>query len=245
MKASPEMQARLLDLVQLDLTVAQLRHKLDTLPETIDIARLEAEEVGLAESVVRTQTAVSDLQREVARAEAAVQQVRDRVTRDQQRLDSGTGSAKDLQGLQHELESLARRQSVLEDEELEVMERVEEAEKEQSSALAAQEEVAARLTELRDAKEEKSAALTAELDEVSQGRDAIIGDLSGELLTLFERLRAQTGAGAAALQQRRCGGCRLELNAVDLGRIRSAAEDEVVRCEECGRILVRTAESGL
>lgn len=245
MKASPQMQARLLDLAVLDTTLAQLAHRLTSLPEHTDIARMEAEETALEEAVVRTQTEVSDLQREVSKAEAAVQLVRDRAARDRQRLDAGTGSAKDLQGLQHELESLARRQSVLEDEELEVMERVEEAEKEQSSALAAQEEVAARLTELRDAKEEKSAALTAELDEVSQGRDAIIGDLSGELLTLYERLRAQTGAGAAALQQRRCGGCRLELNAVDLGRIRSAAEDEVVRCEECGRILVRTAESGL
>lgn len=245
MLASPTMQARLLELQALDTTLAQLTHRLNSLPEQTDIDRMEREAPELEADVVRARTEVSDLEREVAKAEAAVQLVRDRAARDQQRLEAGTGSAKDLQGLQHELESLARRQGVLEDEELEVMERVEQAQRTESAAATAQEEHAARLAELRGIREEKAAAITAERDEVAAGREAITADLSGELLALYERLRTQTGQGAAPLQQRRCGGCRLELNAVDLGRIRGAAEDEVLRCEECGRILVRTAESGL
>ena len=245
MKASPEMQARLLDLAELDTTVAQLTHQLRSLPEQIDITRMEGEERALHEAVVRTETEVGDLAREVARAEAAVQQVRDRVERDQQRLDAGSGTAKSLQGLQHELESLARRQAVLEDEEIEVMERAESAE---AAERAAREALAAhgeRLAELRSARDQKSAAITVKKDDVESGREAVVRDLSPELVALYERLRGQLGSGAAPLQQRRCGGCRLELNAVDLGRIRSAAPDEVLRCEECGRILVRTAESGL
>ena len=245
MKASPEMQARLLELVELDTTVRQLTHRLKTLPEHTDIARLEGQESVLVETVVRTETEVSDLQREVARAEAAVQLVRDRAARDQERLDAGTGTAKGLQGLQHELASLARRQGVLEDEQLAVMERVEAAETAEREARAAREDVAARLAELRAARDEKAGALTDQKDQVEGGRAAITADLSAELLALYERLRAHLGSGAAPLQQRRCGGCRLEINAVDLGRIRGAAPDEVVRCEECGRILVRTQESGL
>ncbi|KUG51468.1 hypothetical protein AVL62_08955 [Serinicoccus chungangensis] len=245
MKASPQMQARLLELQELDTRIAQLEHRLRSVPELIDIARMEGEQPGLEAEVVRTSTEVSDLEREVSRAEAAVQLVRDRAARDRQRLEAGTGSAKDLQGLQHELESLARRQGVLEDEELEVMERVEQAQEAQQAATSALQAHQARLGELREARDEKAAAVVAEREEVAAGRDAIVADVSAELLSLYERLRAQTGSGAAPLQQRRCGGCRLELNAVDLGRIRAAAEDEVVRCEECGRILVRTAESGL
>ncbi|WP_151526598.1 zinc ribbon domain-containing protein [Serinicoccus kebangsaanensis] len=245
MKATPEMQARLLELQDLDTRIAQLEHRLASLPEQVDISRMEGEEPGLQADVVRTGTEVSDLEREVAKAEAAVQQVRDRAARDQQRLEAGTGSAKDLQGLQHELESLARRQTVLEDEELEVMERVEQAQEAERAATAARDEHASRLGELRSVRDEKSAAIGSERDDVAAGREAIVADLSAELLALYERLRTQLGSGAAQLQQRRCGGCRLELNAVDLGRIRAAAEDEVVRCEECGRILVRTAESGL
>lgn len=246
MKATPQMQARLLDLQALDTTLAQLDHKALTLPELTDIAKLEAQEAELQANVIRAETAVSDLDREVAKAEAAVQLVRDRAARDQERLDSGAGAAKALQGLQHEIASLARRQTVLEDEELEVMERAEEARTQAVAAVAARDELAARLAELRAARDEKTGAITAQREEVAAGRAPIVADLSDELLALYERLRAHSGgSGAARLAQRRCEGCRLELNAVDLGRLRSAAPDEVLRCEECGRILVRTPESGL
>lgn len=245
MKAAPQMQARLLDLLDIDTRLDQLDHRVRTLPELTDIARMEAEAADLEAEVVRTRTARSDLEREVGRAEAAVQQVRDRTERTRQRLDAGAGSAKDLQGMQHELESLARRQSVLEDEELEVMERIEVAQAEVDAAERSLAEHTARLEQLRAARDEKTATATAERQEVAGGRDAVVADLSGELLALYERVRAHTGSGAAALLQRRCGGCRLELNAVDLSRIRSAPQDEVLRCEECGRVLVRTAESGL
>ncbi|AXH95033.1 zinc ribbon domain-containing protein [Ornithinimicrobium avium] len=245
MKAAPQMQARLLELLAIDTRLDQLDHRIRTLPELVDIARMEGEAADLEAEVVRAQTVLSDLEREVARAEAAVQQVRDRTERNQKRLDSGAGSAKDLQGMQHELQSLARRQTVLEDEELEVMERVEEAQGEADEARLRLSGHATRLEELRAARDEKTATTTAEREEVAGGRDAVVADLSEELLALYERVRAHSGSGAAALVQRRCDGCRLELNAVDLSRIRSADEDEVLRCEECGRILVRTAESGL
>lgn len=245
MKATTQMQARLLELQDLDTRLNQLDHKMRSLPELTDIARLEAQEGDLQAEVVRTETAVGDLQRVVRRAEAAVQQVRDRVTRDESRLAVGTGTAKSLQGLQSELESLARRQGVLEDEQLEVMERVEAAESDAAVASAARDEHLARLTQLRNARDAQLGVVQSERDGVASGRDAIAADLSGELLALYERVRAHSGMGAAALVQRRCGACRLELNAVEVGRIRSAAEDEVVRCEECGRILVRTQESGL
>ncbi len=245
MKASPQMQARLLDLLAIDTKLDQLDHRVRSLPELTDIRRMEAAAADLEAEVVRTETAVGDLQREVARAETAVQQVRDRAERDRQRLEAGTGTSKSLQGLQHELESLARRQSVLEDEELEVMERLEQAQREADAAARARDEHAARLNELRAARDEKTAATTVERTEVAGGRDAVAGDLSAELLALYDKIRAHSGSGAAALVQRRCDGCRLELNAVDLSRIRSAPEDEVLRCEECRRILVRTAESGL
>ncbi|MGI9007232.1 MAG: zinc ribbon domain-containing protein [Streptosporangiaceae bacterium] len=59
-------------------------------------------------------------------------------------------------------------------------------------------------------------------------------------------MRAQHGGvGAAALHQRRCQGCHLTLNTVDVNTIRAAPPDEVLRCEECRRILVRTPDSGL
>ena len=66
------------------------------------------------------------------------------------------------------------------------------------------------------------------------------------MLTMYEKIRASSGGvGAAELRQRRCGGCRLELNNVEINELRDADPDVVMRCDECRRILVRTAESGL
>ena len=210
------------------------------------MAELEGRAGSLDSDLVRAQTALGDVQREVAKAEADVQLVRDRAARDRARLDAGTGSAKDLQAITHELESLARRQSELEDIELEVMERAEAVE---SEVLRLQEERATLTSEIEEATADRDGAL-AELDreeqQVRAPRADTVAGVGSDLVALYDTIRANSGGlGAAALRQRRCGGCQLELNNVDMARIKAAPEDEVLRCEECRRILVRTAESGL
>ena len=245
MKADPTDQQRLLDLQALDTRLGQLDHQLRSLPEHAELETLTARAGDVDAEVVRVTTARSDVQRELTKAEQDVQLVRDRAARNQQRLDAGTGTAKDLQALQHEIESLARRQSALEDEELEVMERAEALDAEVTRAEADRAELAAQTAEVTRSRDARAGALEADRAEVAAGRDAFVADISAELIALYDKIRAQSGTGAAPLQQRRCGGCQLELNQVDLSRIRSAPEDEVLRCEECRRILVRTEESGL
>lgn len=189
---------------------------------------------------------MGDVQRELVKSEQDVQLVRDRAARDQTRLDAGQGSAKDLTALQHELTSLARRQSELEDLEIEVMERAESLGQRVTELEARRADVAGRLESLESEQSSALRDLEAEAQKVGSGRADIVAGVGEELATLYEKIRAQSGGIAAAeLRQRRCGGCRLELNNVDLDRIRRAAEDEVVRCEECRRIMIRTGESGL
>ena len=77
-------------------------------------------------------------------------------------------------------------------------------------------------------------------------RAALASQLPPPLLSLYDRIRTQNGAtGAAMLKARQCQGCRIELFGKELAAVRSADPSEVVRCDNCGRILVRTAESGL
>jgi predicted nucleic acid-binding Zn-ribbon protein len=186
------------------------------------------------------------VQREVTKAEADVQLVRDRAARDQARLDSGTGTAKDLQAIQHELVSLSRRQTELEDIEIEVMERAEAAESDVAELERGRAELTDRITALAESRDEALARLDGEAAEVGGPRESLASEVGADLIALYEKVRTSSGGtGAAALRQRRCGGCQLELNPVEIQRIRSAADDEVIRCEECRRILVRTAESGL
>lgn len=245
MRADPTQQQRLLELQALDTRIGQLEHQLRSLPEHAQLQELTTRAADLEAEVVRTTTARGDVQRELTKAESDVQLVRDRAARDQQRLDAGVGSAKDMQALQHELESLARRQSTLEDEQLEVMERAEALDAEVARAEADRDAGAEQIAEVTSSRDTKAQALESERDEVAAGRDAIVADLSDELVALYDKIRTTSGTGAAPLQQRRCGGCQLELTQVDLGRFRAADPDEVLRCEECRRILVRTAESGL
>lgn len=238
-------QVALLDLQALDTRTAQLTHRRRTLPALADLAAAREEQAGLERDVVRARTLVKDLRREVAKAETDVEQVRGRAARDRQRLESGAGSAKDLQALTRELESLANRQGVLEEVELEVMERLEDAERGLGAVSARAEETDARVAELSARAEREVGEIDAELATVAQERSASADALPEALLALYERIRAHSGGvGAAALRGTRCEGCRLELTPTDLARIRESAEDEVVRCEECGRILVRAQAAG-
>ena len=246
MNAESARQLRLLDLQAIDTRLDQIVHARTHLPQLAELADLQGKARLIDDQLVRSRTELGDVQREVAKAESDVQLVRDRAARDQARLDAGTGSAKDLQAIQHELTSLARRQSELEDIELEVMERAEAAESDVAELERGRGELTTRIEALEAARDEAFARLDAEAGEIGAPRTTVVDEVGADLVALYEKIRvANGGTGAAALRQRRCGGCQLELNPVEIQRIRSAPDDEVLRCEECRRILVRTAESGL
>jgi predicted nucleic acid-binding Zn-ribbon protein len=244
--AAAQDQWRLLDVQAHDTRLAQIAHRQRTLPEHAEIAQLEARLAAIDAELVVARTAARDLDRELAKAENDVEQVRTRAARNQARLDSGQGNAKDLQGLQHELESLANRQGVLEDAELEVMERQETAAAVLADAVAEHEQVQQQVAEVRERRDKQLAVLATEEATEQEARVSAAAGVPAALITLYEKIRAQSdGVGAARLYQRRCEGCRLSVPPNDLNKIRSAPLDEVVRCEECRRILVRTADSGL
>ena len=246
MKASVEAQLRLLELADLDAELSRLDHRRRSLPELEEYRRIEARDAELRDELAALEAAESDLRREQAKAEADVDQVRSRIERDRTRLDAGqVSSPRELENLQSEIASLIRRQSDLEEIVLDVMERQETAElrnntltQEEGALARERDEVAARrdvaLGEISE-QEEKAGSLRA----------SVAADVPGDLLDLYGKLRAQHGVGAAALRRGRCEGCHLSLNTVELARLRAAPPDEVLRCEECRRILVRTPESGL
>jgi uncharacterized protein len=247
MKASPEAQLRLLELADLDAELGRLEHRRRSLPEHAELSELQERDRKLRDELATLQAREGDTKREQAKADADVEQVRTRIARDRARLDAGqVSSPRELENLQSEIESLIRRQSDLEDAELDVMERLEAVQarlKEATEERAGIAATAETLTARRD-------AALAEIGELSgkaaDRRSVIVAEEPDDLVALYERLRAQHGGvGAAALRRGQCQGCHLTLNTVDLSAIRAAEPDEVLRCEECRRILVRTDESGL
>ena len=236
----------MLDLQDLDLQLDQVAHKRKSLPEHQALAELTAEKSVVDRELVTADTEVSDLQREQKKADSDVEQVRQRKARNQQRIDSGqVTSPRDLENLQHEIGSLDRRISDLEDAELEVMEKLEAAEAVQTDLRTRADAFAGRQTELEaHPRRRAQGARRAARDRRRQARRPSPPSCPDDLITTYQRLRERNGGiGAAPLVGKRCMGCRMELAPSDLNRFKAAAPDAVLRCEECGRILVRTSES--
>ena len=246
LKADPSIQWRLLDLQALDTRLDQIAHRKATLPEIAELRVLDTEISAVNDDLVRARTALQDVQREITKADTDVQLVRERSIRNQARMDAGQGTAKDMQALQHEVDSLARRQSALEDIELEVMERAEGLSADVSRLEAASTEMTARADGLKAVRDKANAELDAEAEQIVRSRADVVAGVGDDLVALYEKIRASSdGIGAAVLRKRRCEGCNLELNQGEINRFSAAALDEVLRCEECRRILIRTSESGI
>jgi predicted nucleic acid-binding Zn-ribbon protein len=241
--ASPENQRILLDVADLDRRIAQAERARTQPSQAARITEL----VAIRQEQLRELTALTgtrdDARTELARLEADVKLVEQRRARDAERLAAATNS-KEAQALEHELASLAKRQSDLEDIELDVMGRAEDAE----AAVAAQQALLDTTTaegQQLTAQAKADVAAATELGaQLGRDREAVTANVPADLLAEYTR-RAANNAGAALLTRGTCEGCRIVLPGTDLNEIRRAAPDAVVSCPECGCILVRTEESGL
>jgi predicted nucleic acid-binding Zn-ribbon protein len=244
-KADPAVQRRLLDLAEVDAELGRVNHRRRTLPEFAEIAEAEKQLRAKQDALVGVETTLGDLNRDVKRQETEIDQVRAREDRDRKLLQSGTVGAKQLTDLEHELATLERRQGVLEDDLLELMERREAVEADVQHARVELDKAQQALTDASQRRDEALADLDSTEARRTADRRLAVKQFPEDLLALYERIRAHKGIGAALLRARRCGACRIELDRNALSKVRDAAADEVVLCEECGAIQVRTPESGL
>lgn len=247
MKADAHAQRTLLQVQELDSRATTLQYKRDTLPVLTEISELTGHRQTLQDQRRDLAIRVDDLTRDQEKADADVAQVRARRDRDQERLDSGAVSdPKAAERMQEEMQSLQRRVSTLEDQELEVMEQLEQAQAELAQVDQQIADADDRLQHLTVSRDEQLAELDTALAGLAAEREPLVAQVPEELLALYEKLRASKGGvGAATVHAGQCGGCRLVLDQAELSQIKQAGEDEVLRCEECQRILVRTEESGL
>ncbi len=247
MKADPFLQLRLLEIQALDATIDQARAHIANPPELARMQEFAREHARLGGELTDARIKRDDLATIQAKAEADVAAVRARRDRDQKRLDDGSvNNPTDLVHLQDEVTHLAKRITELEDAEIAVMEQVEEADGEIATLESALAATAEGGTALKTEIEANASRLKAEVERLAAERADKAEGMPSELIDLYDKLRASKGGvGAAELRRRQCSGCMLSLDSADLAAIKAKPSDEVVRCAECGRILVRTAESGL
>ena len=245
MNVEPQVQSKLLDLAGVDAELTRITHRRGALPEQQEVERLEAERISRKDASGAVEIQIDDIDRDIRKLEGEVDAVRQREDRDRTLLQSGSVGAKQLTELEHELGSLVRRQGLLEDELLEVMEQREalQADHDHAGAQLSQAE-----EELIDAKRRRDDAV-ADLDKAQErcaaDRERLVGEFPADFLAVYEKQRSLGGPGAALLQARRCGACRIEIDRGEISRIAATPADVVVRCPECNAIMVRTKESGL
>ncbi len=230
--------ARLLELQGLDLKVDRLEARRKEIESGAELeeARGRADEVE--QKVGEIRLALDSIGREEKRLEHEISSVAQRIQAEQKRLYDGTvANPKELSSIQAEIESLGRRKTRLEDEEIGQMEHREELE----SHLPPLEK---ELGELRQRVDEVEASAARELTEIAKSleelrseRESFAPDIDEEIMDLYEDLRAQKkGVGAAALIDGVCQGCHEKLSAMAIDKLKRT--EGVRRCEYCRRILI-------
>jgi predicted nucleic acid-binding Zn-ribbon protein len=239
-QASTEQQSLILELQLLDNEIMQSNTKLKSLPEIEQLLHIEKRVTAANDELAVVKSEADQIALELRRGEVDVETVTDRITKDEARLSSGNATPKELEQLQHEVESLKKRQEALEEIELEIMIR-------NDAVIARSNTLTTDLASLQTLKDEISGRLQSATDEINKviadkntARNLVTGKIEKALIDLYEKIRGNAGGvGAAALVGNKCNGCNLAINAVEMDRIKSLSKDELLRCEECRRILVR------
>ena len=240
MQASTEQQGLILELQLLDNEIMQSNTKLKSLPEIEQLLHIEKRVTAANDELVVVKSESDQIALELRRGEVDVETVTDRIKKDEARLSSGNATPKELEQLQHEVETLKKRQESLEEIELEIMIR-------NDAVITRSNTLTTDLASLQTLKDEISGRLQSATDEINKviadkntARTLVANKIEKALLDLYEKIRGNGGGvGAAALVGNKCNGCNLAINAVEMERIKSLAKDELLRCEECRRILVR------
>jgi predicted nucleic acid-binding Zn-ribbon protein len=242
MKAEVVQQRSVLELAAIDAELSRLEYRAKHLEEQKRLDVVEAEHRAADDALAALAIALEDLEGQIAKFEGEIDSVRKREDRDRGLLDGGTVDAKHIGELQHELETLQRRQGSLEDSLLEIMERRESLQTDQAAQLTRIDGLQDDLATARAARDEALVVIDSARHQAVSRRDALTTSLDTALVALYERQRAGGGAGAGQLQGRRCGACRIEIDRGELARISAAPEDDVLRCPECSAILVRVKD---
>ncbi len=238
MKAAPEDQAALLELGRIDTDLVRGAKTLHSLPARQAATDAEAQLQEAREQLRLAQEDVDGFQADLKRAESDVDLVNKRINQDNDRLQATT-SAKDAQGLEHELQTLQTRKTLLEDVELEVMEKLEAATVTLGQVKARVAEIQGRLDEALAEIASQSAQWDTNKKALLAEREALTTGLPEELVQLYERQRERYGVGVSELRAGVSSASGVQLTESDVQEIRQAEADDVVLCPDSNAILVR------
>ena len=221
-------------LQQIDLTIDHASARL----AAVNAELAEHEELRRArEAASQAETARHQASQAALAAEEAVAVQRRKVEETEKKLYGGSiHNPKELQELHAEAEALRRHLSTLEDDQLDQMMRLEQAEQAHEAAQARLELAEANASGRDQNLRKELEALASNLEQRNEEREAAAAGVSEEDLTLYGSLRKSVGGLAVAeMQDGTCGACGLTLAAS--ARQEVGTGPGLIRCRQCRRIL--------
>ena len=237
MKASENQQAELLALANLDLEISRSRIHLTNLTSGNAFSDLRSAQRDCAAQLIERRNALDQVELDLARAEADLKLVEQRIDKDAAALNA-TSSSKDAQGIQSELATLQKRKSDLEDLELAILERKEEFEAAYKTVLTDKQSIDEELAAKEAANEAEIMKLRSGLELSTSQRSQQASRIDTELIALYEK-KSSRGLAVGRLLGRECGACRMAIGATALAEISALPRDEIATCPDCQAILIR------
>jgi predicted nucleic acid-binding Zn-ribbon protein len=237
-KANLQDQKHLLELVQIDLDLVKNASDRAKLLAATDVQIASERALALSDQLIDARNKFGDLELELKRSENDLELVETRITKDQERLAT-TSSSKDAQGIEHELATLKKRKSELEDAQLGIMEELDVVRAGLRAAESAKSAAEAELSALRALLSSNTSNLDTERAELSAKRVGLVGLIDPELAEAYQK-KANRNVAVGKLTGRECGACRISITATNLEEIVALPEDEIAECPNCQAYLVRS-----
>jgi hypothetical protein len=223
---------KLLELQQLDLTIARLEAEARTIPQQIQ--DLEARLTGARAGLDQARARADQTQRDRRAKERELEEATQNSKKKQARLFE-IKTNEEYAAVLKEIESLKEKCSGLETEILELLERADataktvgEAEKEFKAAEAANQKE-------RAEKEARLAKLERDLASLREARKGQASRLDSALLQQYTRLTKTRGLAVVAVKDGSCSGCGIALTPQTYNEVRR--NDRMFTCSSCNRII--------
>ena len=229
---------RLLELQALDLAIDRLRARLAELETQEEVRQARARVAETEARLGELQLSIDAVAREQRRLESDVDSVEQKIEAERKRqFDGSVANPKELQSIEHEVQSLRGRKSRMEDGVIEKMEEREQLEARLPGLQAEAGDARERLAEIERTSAKELVEVERDLADRSAKRAVLGGGFDPDLLELYDELRRQKkGVAAVKLEDGVCGGCHQKLSPVYLDQLKRTKG--IRRCEYCRRILI-------
>ena len=227
----------LVDLYSKETELKKLRLEHTRLSQGEHLTHKHEEILALSQEVSVQRATVEEMERESARIAGDLELVERRISKDMERINLSSNS-KDIQGIQHELDTLARRKDELETSELELMESIDDERSTLDQLIERKRVLEVELDGAKAETRESIMEIEAQILELENQVGRIRATSSADLLAVYDQ-RAVRGVPIGKLLKSTCGACNMSLTSTALNDLHRVPQDELARCPECTAILVR------